>query len=386
MTQLRIANLFLIASSIFVSLAALGYAQNAYAQESSPQVSEEVSRALSLYKAGDIRSAVNVLRERVKAKADDADAWHYLGVISMKSGDLKSAVQSFQMAVKLRPNFAMSHTGLAYAFLSSNNHKDAKREAEQVLKLNKQSDEAHYIISDIALKEGDYRKALDEADAALEIEPRFKAAMDVKQKALFVVFMSAVYPFREETQASGKKAIMALQIMTGFCCIDLNQSNIQVGDALQSRRLGEAAEVFEKSIKRTPNFPEAAGWRETLESLKFWRDYFDPEQHAGSGTSKQFDPKSVTTSARITSKPAPRFSKEDIKGLEQAKVVLRALITEDGEVKHIMVMRSLGYELTRRAIEVARQARFEPAKRDGVPVPVITLIEYDFKEMAAANK
>lgn len=384
MTKLRIANLLLIVSSTLVSLAAFGHARNAYAQEASPQVAEEVARALSLYKAGDVRGAVNVLRERVKAKADDADAWHYLGMISMKGGDLKSAVQSFQMAVKLRPDFTPSRTGLAYALLSSNNNKDAKREAEQVLKLNGRSDEARYIISDVALKEGDYRKALDEADAALEIEPRFKAALDVKQKALFVVSVSAVYPFREAAQASGKTAVMALQIMTGYCCIDVNQSNIQTGDALQARRLAEAAEVFERSIKRTPNFPEAAEWRETLESLKFWRDYFDPDQHAGQ--SKQFDPKSVTRSARVISKPSPQFSKGEIKGLGQAKVVLRALVTENGEVKHIMVVQSVGYDLTRKAIEAARLARFEPAKKDGVPVPVITLIEYDFKEMAAADK
>ena len=73
-------------------------------------------------------------------------------------------------------------------------------------------------------------------------------------------------------------------------------------------------------------------------------------------------------------------------GPAQAKVVLRALVTEKGEVKHIIVMRSLGYEMTRRAIEAARLAKFEPAQKDKVSVPVITLIEYDFKEIAAANQ
>jgi TonB family protein len=343
-----------------------------------------VARGLSLYKSGDLRGAVNVLRERVKAKADDVDAWHYLGLISMKGGDLKSAIQSFRMAVKLRPNFVPTRTGLAYALLLSNNNGEAKREAEQVLKQNKQSDEAHYIISDVALKEGDFRKALDEADAALEIQPQFKAALDVKQKALFVVFASAVYPFQKEDQERGKAAVMALQIMTGYCCVDMNQWNMQVGDARQSHKLAQAAEVFERSIRRTPNFPEAAVWREALESLTFWRDYFDPEKRAG--TSKLFDPKSVTTSAKVINKPKPQFTKEDIKGLEQAKVVLRAVITDSGEVKHIMVMRSLGYELTRRAIEAARRARFEPATKDGASVSVIALIEYNFKEMAAADK
>ena len=381
---MRIANLLLIASSVFFSLAAFGHAHNTSAQQSPRQVPDEVSRALSLYKAGDVPGAINVLRERVKVNADDAEAWHYLGVISMKSGDLKSAVQSFQAAVKLRPNFTASRTGLAYALLSSGNNKVAKREAEHVLQLNSQSDEAHYIISDVALKEGDYRKALDEADAALEIEPRFKAALDVKKKALFVVFMSAVYPFREGAQASGKAALMALQIITGGCCFDLSQPNLQPGDALQSSRFAEVAEVFEKSIKRTPGFPEATEWRETLESLRFWRDYFDPYQHSGPST--RFDPKSVTQGARVISKPAPQVAKDEIKGLEQAKVVLRALVTEKGEVKHIIVMRSLGYEMTRRAIEAARLAKFEPAQKDKVSVPVITLIEYDFKEIAAANQ
>ena len=79
---------------------------------------------------------------------------------------------------------------------------------------------------------------------------------------------------------------MALQIMTGYCCIDVNQPNIQAGDALQARRFAEAAEVFEKSIRRMPT----------------------------------------------------------------------------------------------------RQAKFEPAQKDRVAVPVVTLIEYDFKEIAAADK
>jgi TonB family protein len=78
--------------------------------------------------------------------------------------------------------------------------------------------------------------------------------------------------------------------------------------------------------------------------------------------------------------------KEEIKGLGQAKVVLRAVMTATGEVKHLMVLKPLGYELTRRAMAAARQIRFEPAKKEGVAVPVIAILEYDFKEMAAAAK
>lgn len=383
MKRLRTPDAFLTALLVFALSAALAPARRVYAQEPSPQISAEAARGLSLYKSGDVQGAVNALRERVKARADDADAWHYLGMILMKGGDLKSALQSFQTAVKLRPDFVAARTALAYSLLLSNKTDEAEREAAQILKYNRQSDEAHYIISDVALKRGDYRKALEEADAALEIQPQFKAAQDVKGKALFVVFMSAVNPHLDAEQAAGRQFALVLQLLGG-CCMDVNQSNIQIGEERQARKLAAAAEVFEKSLRRTPNLPGVSEWRDDLETLIFWRDYFDPYKRAG--RSKLFEPQAVTNGARILSRPSPQFTREEIKGLQQARVVLRAVMTETGEVKHVMVMRPLGYELTRRAMAAARRIRFEPAKKDGVPVPVITLLEYDFKSLAAADR
>lgn len=175
-----------------------------------------------------------------------------------------------------------------------------------------------------------------------------------------------------------------LHPITGYCCIDLNQRNIQSGDMQQTRRLTDAADIFAMSIKRTPNLPGVSEWREELESLVFWRDYFNPDNHASRMNSS--DTKAVDTEARILSKPDPQFNKEDVKKFEQAKVVLRAVFTEKGEVQHIMVLRSLGYELTKKAIEAAHQIRFEPAKKGGATVPEIRQIEYDFKEIASASK
>ncbi len=282
MTTLPAAKVFLTTSLLLaLSLACLP-AQHVRAQEASAQVSEEAARGLGLYRSGDVQGAVNVLRARVKAKADDADAWHYLGMISLKGGDLKSAVQSFQTAVKLRPDFVAARTGLSYSLLLSNKPEEAEREAGQILKYNRRSDEAHYVISDAALKRGDYRKALDEADAALEILPQFKAAQEVKSKALFVVFVGAVNAFLSEEQAEGKRLALVVQLLGG-CCMDVNQRNMQVGQARQAERLGEAAEVFEKSLKRTPDLPGVSEWQEELKTLIFWRDYFDlPARSYGS--------------------------------------------------------------------------------------------------------
>jgi hypothetical protein len=92
---------------------------------------------------------------------------------------------------------------------------------------------------------------------------------------------------------------------------------VAVGEQEQSKRLAQAADIYEKSIRRTPNLPSALVWQETLASLIFWRGFFDP--YNGESRSKVVDSESVTTKAKIISKPNPQFSSQDIKGLQQSK-------------------------------------------------------------------
>ena len=153
----------------------------ASAQTQPQNVSDEAARGLSLYQSGDLQGALKVLRERVKISAGDSDAWHYLGLASIKAGDFKGAREAFGMAVKLRPDFLAARTGFAYSFLLAGLLKEALREAERILEQNRQSDEAHYIISAVSLKQGNYLKALKEADAALELQPNFQAALNLKK-------------------------------------------------------------------------------------------------------------------------------------------------------------------------------------------------------------
>jgi len=356
----------------------------ARAQGPQHKVSEEAARGFGLLQSGDVRGAHDALRSHVKARPDDADAWHYLGLTLMKGGDAKSAAASFQSAVKLRPDFVAARTGLAYALLVGNRYDDAKREAERVLELNRRSDEAHYIAAAAALKQGDYSKALKEADAALEIQPRFKAAADVKREALFVVFVKATFPERVNAQASSKASVMNLQNMTGYCCIDVNAPNIQAGNMEQSRRFDEAADLFRKSLGRTPDLAGAGEWQADLEALIFWRDYFDP--YKGTARARVLSAKAVTTPAQIQSRPAPAFDPEEVKRLGQAVVVLNAVLSETGEVKHVIVSRSLGYGLTKSAMDAARRLQFVPAQKDGRPVSVLAVLEYDYKALAAGTK
>jgi len=63
----------------------------------------------------------------------------------------------------------------------------------------------------------------------------------------------------------------------------------------------------------------------------------------------------------------------------EGDVVLEIVVTRDGRVGNVRVIRTLGAGLEQRAIEAVRQWRFGPAKRQGQPVDVVVEVSVGFK-------
>ena len=78
-------------------------------------------------------------------------------------------------------------------------------------------------------------------------------------------------------------------------------------------------------------------------------------------------------------KPEPEYSPEAREAKLQGSVVLELVVGTDGKARGIQVVRSLGMGLDDRAMEAVRQWRFEPAKKDGKPVPVAVDVEVSFR-------
>ena len=86
----------------------------------------------------------------------------------------------------------------------------------------------------------------------------------------------------------------------------------------------------------------------------------------------------VDTKALILKRPAPGSTREAMRHSLHGKVVLQAILSVSGQVTHITVLKGLPYGLSEKAIEAARQIKFEPAIRDGESVSVWVGIEYEF--------
>jgi len=77
--------------------------------------------------------------------------------------------------------------------------------------------------------------------------------------------------------------------------------------------------------------------------------------------------------------PDPDYSEEARKAKYQGVVVLWVVVGPDGRTHDIRVYRSLGMGLDEKAIEAIRTWKFEPARKDGIPVAVQVNIEVSFR-------
>jgi TonB family protein len=77
--------------------------------------------------------------------------------------------------------------------------------------------------------------------------------------------------------------------------------------------------------------------------------------------------------------PDPEYSEEARRAGYQGTVVLWVVVGADGLPHDIRVQRTLGKGLDEKAIEAVRKWKFEPAKKDGVPVAVQINVETNFR-------
>jgi TonB family protein len=84
------------------------------------------------------------------------------------------------------------------------------------------------------------------------------------------------------------------------------------------------------------------------------------------------------TAPRVIYAPDPEFSEEARKTKYQGTAVLWLIVGTDGRPRDISVLQSLGMGLDEKAIEALRHWRFEPGRKDGIPVAVQVNVEVNF--------
>ncbi len=91
-------------------------------------------------------------------------------------------------------------------------------------------------------------------------------------------------------------------------------------------------------------------------------------------TAKETDSRVV-----ITTKPQPSYTKEARRNGIQGFVALKVLLSGNGTVSRVRVLKGLQAGLTESAIRAACKMKFKPALKDGEPVSQWVIAEYMFR-------
>lgn len=120
-------------------------------------------------------------------------------------------------------------------------------------------------------------------------------------------------------------------------------------------------------------------WRELLKLEESGEALKPPDCERGAG---RVDLLKVSyleiTPPRVTYEPDPFYQPEARRAKLQGAVWLWAVVDEEGRVPAVRIFYPLGMGLDERAIEAVRNWRFEPAKKDGMPVKAQVCIRVQF--------
>jgi TonB family protein len=312
----------------------------------------EKEQAMELYRQGNFDAAIANLKRAVKTNPSDSANWYYLGLSYLKKDNHKDSTKAFKKAAELNPNDAATRTGLAYSYLLRNNNDEAQTEAQKALALNDKSAETHYILGVVGLRNGIYSTAYERAVKAIELNPNFASAYLLKSESLTSSF--------------------ALQAGT-----------VVKPPGSRNQLLIEATESLEKylSLLSAANSAQAQKFhREYLESLKFFADYYRQPQNQ---LPKNFDPNATGNGGdiipiQILSKPRPSYTDSARQASVTGTIRLLIGFAADGKVKHVLVIKPLGYGLDEEAVRAARQIKFIPPIMDGKPISAVKTVEYSF--------
>ncbi len=102
---------------------------------------------------------------------------------------------------------------------------------------------------------------------------------------------------------------------------------------------------------------------------------------SGGGTGGgEYRPGSGVTTPRILREVKPQYTADALRAKIQGTVMVDAVVLPDGTVGRVEVVKSLDsvFGLDQEAIKAAKQWRFAPGLKQGVPVPVLVTIELTF--------
>jgi len=319
-------------------------AANVYAQQT------ERDKGIALYKQGNDAGAIQILKTASKQKEtkNDGEVWNFLGMAYLNQNKTKDARKALEKAVKLSPQSSVFHSNLAYAYLMERKTNKAQDEIGKAIGLDAQNANAYFIRGTAYLWEGKYETAIADADRAISVNPQFTSAYVLKSDGLLYSFGKL---WREDAKPVGNLELLA-----------------------------QAMQVLENCLQMCPKDDGLKLTAERMDTVKAFYDHFKKKKDNADGQAiasvgSTADNK---TPLKISAKPRANYTDSARRAGVQGTITLAVVFSSDAKIKHIIVLKGLGYGLDQQALTAARNIAFEPETENGKPISVVKMVQYSF--------
>ena len=245
---------------------------------SAVDIDEKFQQAVAFHQAGQLAQAERICKQILTYNSQNAEAFHFLGIIACQTGkypvavdliihaieiDSKQspfyyslanalreqgkfmeAIEAYQQAIRIQPNHADAYNNLGTVFINQNRIDDAIEAYRQAIQIQPNQGEAYYNLGNALHRQEKLEEAIEAYQQAIQIQPNYVDAYN----NLGVVLIDHE-KLRESVQIYQK----TLEIQPNYADAYNN-----LGNALREQgKLEESIRIFQKATYIQPNHAEA---------------------------------------------------------------------------------------------------------------------------------
>ena len=245
---------------------------------SAVDIDEKFQQAVAFHQAGQLAQAERICKQILTYNSQNAEAFHFLGIIACqtgkypvavdliihaieidskqspfyyslanalrKQGKFMEAIEAYQQAIRIQPNHADAYNNLGTVFINQNRIDDAIEAYQQAIQIQPKQGEAYYNLGNALHRQEKLEEAIEAYQQAIQIQPNHADAYN----NLGVVLIDHE-KLRESVQIYQK----TLEIQPNYADAYNN-----LGNALREQgKLEESIRIFQKAIYIQPNHAEA---------------------------------------------------------------------------------------------------------------------------------
>ncbi|MBF0449864.1 MAG: tetratricopeptide repeat protein [Candidatus Magnetomorum sp.] len=135
------------------------------------KINERIAHAIQCHQNGDLVHASQCYQDILSIEPQNADAWHFTGVIALQTGKIDQAIEFIKRAVSIRSDIPGYHSNLAMAYKENNQFKDALSHYQYALSLNPDNPVLHFNIGALLQQYGQFEGARKAYVMSLKLKP-----------------------------------------------------------------------------------------------------------------------------------------------------------------------------------------------------------------------